>query len=212
MGLWNGWNENSNQSRLTVDRLRVGLEHGHFPMADHSDNIILYSVNWRCLLPIEGIHVSRRLAQKFRQGKFAITTDRCFEKVMRGCIRPEDNWISEELIELYCEAHRRGWAHSCEVWDGEELAGGIYGVTLGTVFSGESMFSRRTDASKIGLHHFLAHLRSLGFTHFDSQFINDHTESLGAYCIEEEEYLDILDKALLSPIEWQNLEILGQSG
>jgi len=212
MGLWDGWSDRTGQRELTIDLLRESLESGHFPMADNVGRIMMYSVNWRCLLPIEGIYVSERLARKIRQRKFSITTDRCFEDVMRGCIRPDDNWITESLINLYTEAHQQGWAHSCEVWDGDELVGGIYGVTLGTVFSGESMFSRRTDASKIALHHFLGHLRAMDFTHFDSQFINEHTESLGAYSIEEEEYLNILENALLKPIQWQNLEILGTSG
>ncbi len=188
---------------ITPAMVRFAYSQGYFPMAESDEGPInWYYPTMRCLMPIEGIRVSRSLARTLKKVPFEVTFDRDFGEVMSSCRRPEDNWISHELIDLYTQIHEEGWAHSCEVWLDGELVGGVYGVAMGSCFCGESMFHRVTDASKVGLFHFVNHLRGLGFTIFDAQFINEHTESLGAYEIPQPEYLARLEVALQNEIQW----------
>ena len=170
----------------------------------------------RCLIPIEGIRVSRSLARKIAKsqilredeavsredGGFSITFDRAFTDVMRACQRPGENWISEEMIAVYSAVHAEGWAHSCEVWQSGSLVAGVYGVAIGGCFCGESKFHRVTDASKVALYHLVNHVRGLGFDIFDSQFINEHTRSLGAYEIPQKEYLRRLKLVVQVKTPW----------
>lgn len=186
-------------------------------MAQGDDGpIYWYTPVLRCLIPIEGIHVSRSLQRKLRKTRvlaagepvpsddsgFVVTFDRAFSEVMRACQRPGENWISEEMINVYTAIHGEGWAHSCEVWQAGQLVGGVYGVAIGACFCGESKFHRATDASKVALLHLVKHLQGLGFEIFDAQFINDHTQSLGAYEIPQEEYVRRLKRVVRKTTSW----------
>src|SRR5690606_25279857 len=128
--------------------------------------------------------------------------DTQFEQVVRGCFRPEDNWLSEHLVRVYTQTFHEGWGHCAEVWDDANLVGGIYGLALGSCFSAESMFHRRTNASKIALWAMVERCRELGFTMFDAQVMNPHLASLGAYEISHSQYLRRLQRALCHSTPW----------
>src|SRR2546423_12062256 len=137
--------------QLTPFLIRYGYRQGAFPMTMEDGTVAWFQPKRRALLPIEGIHVSHSLAKVIRKKKFRISFDTAFESVMRLCLRSEDNWISEEFIQVYTQIHREGWGHSSECWSGDELVGGVYGIALGSCFCAESMFHRHTDASKVAL-------------------------------------------------------------
>src|SRR5262245_19790599 len=144
-----------------------------------------------------GFHVSRRLARTIRTGKFHVTINRAFGDVIRGCAdRPEGSWITRSMIDAYEKLHRFGVAHSVEAWCGDQLAGGLYGVSIAGFFAGESMFTRITDGSKVALAFTVEHLRKRGFQLFDTQFTTEHTKRLGAVDIPRREYLQRLKQAL----------------
>lgn len=173
------------------------------------------SVGWfqpkkRALFPIEGIRVSRSLSRSLRSKRFEVRFDTDFESVMRGCLRPGDNWISEDFIRVYTAIHLEGWAHSAECYQDGVLVGGVYGVEMGNCFCAESMFFRATDASKIALYALVNKCRALGFTLFDAQIMNPHLSSLGAYEVSHEEYMELLNGALANVVRprgiWTNLE------
>lgn len=171
-------------------------------MADDDGQIAWYSSHQRCLFPIEGIRVSRSLERTIRSGKFEVKFDTEFESVMEGCLRPGDNWINEEMIRVYTEAHYEGFAHCGECWQDGKLVGGIYGLAIGSTFSAESMFHRATDASKVALWAMVEKCRELGFTIFDAQILNPHLESLGAYTMPHKEYLRELAVANTKTTPW----------
>jgi leucyl/phenylalanyl-tRNA---protein transferase len=188
---------------VDTDILRQAIKLGLFPMGEeNSDEIGWYRPDLRCLIPIDGIHVSRSLARTLRRHSWRISIDEAFESVMRHCRRPRDNWITPPIIDLYLEAHAEGWAHSLEIWEDQELVGGVYGLHWGGLFAAESKFHLRTDASKVALYHLVHHVRALGCEVFDAQFINDHTASLGAYEIPQSKYLQKLPKLLTKEVEW----------
>jgi leucyl/phenylalanyl-tRNA--protein transferase len=182
-------------------RLLEAYRRGIFPWYDAQTPILWWSPDPRAIFDLDGLHVSRRLARTVRSGKFAVTVDRDFAGVIRGCAdRPAPGvWITPEMIEAYERLHRLGHAHSVEVWHEGELAGGLYGVAVGGLFAGESMFTRVRDASKVALVHVMGRLRERGYRLFDVQFLNDHTESLGAVEIPRREYLARLRRALECP-------------
>ncbi len=182
-------------------RLLEAYRRGIFPWYDAQTPILWWSPDPRAVFELDGLHVSRRLARTVRSGKFTVTVDRDFAGVIRGCAdRPEPGvWITPEMIEAYERLHRLGHAHSVEVWHGGELAGGLYGVAVGGLFAGESMFTRVRDASKVALVHVMGRLRERGYRLFDVQFLNDHTASLGAVEIPRREYLARLRRALECP-------------
>lgn len=156
----------------------------------------------RALFPIEGIRVSHSLRKTIRSEKFEIRFDTAFELVMRGCLRPSGNWISEEFIQVYTAIHYEGWGHSSECWCNGELVGGVYGIAIGGCFCAESMFHRETDASKVALWALVERCRDLGFTLFDAQIMNPHLESLGAFEIDHLEYMARLNVALSIETPW----------
>lgn len=176
-----------------------------FPMADESGRIAWYGTPRRALFPIEGIHISRSFAKFLKHCPFTVTFDKAFRQVIEGCMRPGENWICPEIIEVFCEAHAEGWAHSCEVWEGEQLVGGIYGLAIGRIFSAESMFHRRTNASKVALSAMINQVRSLGFQVFDAQIINPHLASLGAFEISARKYEHLIDANADLPTAWSRL-------
>jgi leucyl/phenylalanyl-tRNA--protein transferase len=167
---------------------------GWFPMSVEGE-IRWFSPDPRGILPLDSVHVSRRLARAFRQGVFRIEVDRAFGEVIRACAADErdpndpGSWIDEEIVESYEALHDRGFAHSIEAWHGDRLAGGLYGVAIGGAFFGESMFHRETNASKIALIALVERLRNRGYVLLDTQWVTPHLEQFGAVEIPRNQYL-----------------------
>lgn len=185
--------------RLTPDLLLQAYAQGIFPMAETRDDPEVFWVDprQRGIVPLDGFHISRTLARQIRRGGFEVTLDRDFESVVAACTERDETWINDVIFELYLTLHGMGYAHSVEVWDGDNvLMGGVYGVTLGAAFFGESMFSRRTGGSKLALAYLVARLDQTGFQLFDTQFITPHLASLGAIEISRAAYQERLAAAL----------------
>lgn len=177
--------------------------HGEDEETPDTPLVLWFSPDPRCVFPLEAEpHWSRSLRRTLRVHPYDVTVDEDFNGVMRMCglTRPEGTWIIPELIAGYNDLHRLGWAHSVEVWEktdaGRELVGGIYGVTVGGTFAGESMFHTRTDCSKIAFASLVTKLRAAGYTTFDVQVQNPHLESLGCVEVRRRQYLGRLDDAL----------------
>ena len=185
-------------SRLDPRLLLQGYATGIFPMADsrNADELFWVEPRNRAIIPLDGFHVSRSLRRTLRSGRFAVTRDRDFAGVIAACADREETWINDELERAMIALHRSGHAHSIEVWHDEELVGGLYGVKLGRAFFGESMFSRRTDASKVALAWLVARLKAGNFSLLDCQFMTEHLASLGAVTIPRETYVALLSAAL----------------
>jgi leucyl/phenylalanyl-tRNA--protein transferase len=183
---------------LSPELLLHGYSIGIFPMAEHRDAPELFWVDpkFRGVFPLDGFHVSRSLARRIRKCGFSVTINQDFAGVVDGCADRADTWINDELRDLYRQIHHTGHAHSLEVWEDDQLVGGVYGVTLGAAFFGESMFSRRTDASKIALAYLVDRLRQTGFQLFDTQFLTAHLASLGAIEIPRTQYRRELEEAI----------------
>jgi leucyl/phenylalanyl-tRNA--protein transferase len=183
---------------ITPDILLRAYAMGIFPMAESRNDGALHWVDprHRGVLPLEGFHISRSLARRLRAGGFTVTADRAFAEVVSTCADREETWISHRIQALYAALHAAGHAHSVEVWQDGRLAGGVYGVTLGAAFFGESMFSRVTDGSKIALAHTVARLRAGGFRLFDTQFLTPHLASLGGIEVPRAAYHRMLAEAL----------------
>jgi leucyl/phenylalanyl-tRNA--protein transferase len=178
--------------------LLQGYATGIFPMADSRDADELFWVEPRnrAILPLNRFHLSRSLRRRIRSGRFDVTHDRDFQAIISACADREETWINAELENAMLALHASGHAHSVEVWSGETLVGGLYGVKLGRAFFGESMFSRMTDASKVALAWLVARLRVGNFTLLDCQFMTEHLASLGAISIPREAYVALLSAAL----------------
>ncbi|MDH3264052.1 MAG: leucyl/phenylalanyl-tRNA--protein transferase [Paracoccaceae bacterium] len=183
---------------LAPEVLLRGYAAGIFPMADSRGKreIFWLDPKRRGILPLEKFHISRSLRRHISQWNYEIRTDTDFAGVVASCADRSDTWISQPIHDAYVALHESGFAHSLEVWEGGELVGGVYGVTLGAAFFGESMFSRRSDASKLALAYLVDRLRLGGFTLFDTQFLTPHLASLGAIEISRAEYHRRLAEAL----------------
>src|SRR6266851_18683 len=183
---------------LSPARLLEAYRRGIFPWYDENLPICWWSPDPRAIFELDRFHVPRRLRRTCRSGPLQVTCNRAFSEVIRGCAdRPgQGTWITQEMMHAYETLHGLGHAHSIEVWSGDQLAGGIYGVAVGGLFAGESMFSRRRDASKVALVHLIDRLREREFQLFDIQFLNEHTARLGAVEIPRREYLERLRAAL----------------
>jgi leucyl/phenylalanyl-tRNA--protein transferase len=182
---------------LTPELLLTAYSRGVFPMAHEDGAVYWHDPDPRALFPLEQIAPNPRALRAFRKAGFTYTHDQCFEDVMQACATERDStWITEEMIAAYAGLHTAGLAHSVEVWQRGALVGGIYGVSIGGAFFGESMFSRVSNASKAAFHELAQHLKKLGFTVFDSQYINDHTRSLGAVEIPRHEFRKALRGAI----------------
>lgn len=183
---------------LTPQILLSGYAQGIFPMAESRDDPEVFWVDprHRGIFPLDQFHISRSLARTIRRGAYEVRINADFEGVLEGCADRDETWINPTIHALYLSLHRMQRAHSLEVWMDGTLAGGVYGVTLGRAFFGESMFSRRRDASKIALAYLVDHLRQTGFTLFDTQFITPHLSSLGAVEIPRAAYQAQLKDAL----------------
>ncbi|QCM09795.1 leucyl/phenylalanyl-tRNA--protein transferase [Agrobacterium tumefaciens] len=195
----------SRNNGITVDILLRAYSAGLFPMADSADDPELFWVEpeIRGIIPLDDFHISKSLAKAIRKKPFEIRFNTAFEAVMAGCAaeapdRPS-TWINATIRKLYTELHQIGHAHSVEAWEGKELVGGLYGVSLGAAFFGESMFSRRTNASKICLVHLVERLRASGFVLLDTQFTTEHLKTFGAIDVPKQEYAKMLDRAVNRP-------------
>ncbi|MEX0349114.1 MAG: leucyl/phenylalanyl-tRNA--protein transferase [Paracoccaceae bacterium] len=189
---------------LSPELLLHGYSIGIFPMAEHREDPEIFWVDpkLRGVFPLDGFHISRSLARRLRRGDYRITIDRAFESVLDGCADRSETWINAELRSHYLTLHQRGNAHSLEVWEGTQLVGGVYGVVLGAAFFGESMFSRRTDASKLALAYLVDRLVQTGFQLFDTQFLTPHLASLGAIEIPRSAYHTALASAVASEADF----------
>jgi leucyl/phenylalanyl-tRNA--protein transferase len=173
------------QMEITPELMLRAYRIGLFPMAESRDARTLYWLDpeMRGVIPLEGFHLPRRLARRVRQAPYRISANTAFAEVIAECAAPRassaDSWINAEIQALFVALHRQGHAHSIEAWQGEALMGGLYGVSLGGAFFGESMFSRADDASKIALVHLVARLRLGGFTLLDAQFQTAHLAQFG---------------------------------
>ena len=171
---------------------------GWFPVASDSESQI---VNWldpeeRAILPLGGLRISRSLARSVRRARLQIRVNHDFSGTIRGCAKRQSTWINEPIVRAFCDLHELGFAHSVETWDGERLVGGLYGLSIGRVFFGESMFNQARDASKIALVHLVARLNVGKFRLLDTQFPSDHLKSLGVEVIPKNEYLKRVFKAV----------------
>ncbi len=178
---------------LTTPRLLEAYRHGIFPWYSEGEPILWWSPDPRMVLFPNEFKVSDSLRKTLRNGRHEVRFDSAFEQVMRACAAPREGangtWIHEEMIAAYCELHRLGYAHSVETWMDGELVGGLYGMALGRMFYGESMFSRRSDASKIALAHLAAQLKKWNFGMIDCQMNTPHLASLGAREIPRKEFI-----------------------
>jgi leucyl/phenylalanyl-tRNA--protein transferase len=187
---------------IAGDLLLAAYASGWFPMADEEGALSWYSPDPRGVIPLDAFHTPARLDRVVRRGTFRIEIDTAFRRVIRACAEAERDrddpgtWISEEIIESYSALHDEGYAHSVEAWQGNRLAGGLYGVAIGGAFFGESMFHQVTDASKVALAALVARLRSRGFVLLDTQWLTEHLRQFGGREIPRPEYLRQLDASL----------------
>ncbi|HEY1583544.1 MAG TPA: leucyl/phenylalanyl-tRNA--protein transferase [Chthoniobacterales bacterium] len=184
---------------IDPDLLLHAYRLGVFPMAMEDGEIRWFSPDPRAILPLETFHIPHGLKRERRTRPIEIRIDTAFEEVMRACAERAETWINQEIIESYVHLHRLGWAHSVEAWSPDELAGGLYGVAIGGVFFGESMFHRATGASKIALWALVEHLRARRFTLLDTQWLTPHLEQFGAKEISRPLYLHLLNEAVDLP-------------
>ncbi len=223
----------TNPPQLTAKSLVWGYCHGYFPMQDpKSGQIEWYSADPRGIIHLHSFHCPKSLARRYRSGRFAFTTNLCFTRVMQECAQAPRStpgaWIAPEMIRAYTQLHKHDMAHSIEAWLpadtthsirdrdtahiqplGESktphiLVGGLYGVHLGSIFFGESMFHRATDASRVSLVHLVAHLKSQNFSLLEIQAVNEHTFQFGSQSIPGEQYLELLEAGLNTQAKWQS--------
>ena len=189
---------------LMLRAYRVGL----FPMAETRTGQRLYWLDpeQRGILPLDGFHLPRRLMRSVLAGTYQVTANQAFARVITGCAAAapgrEDTWINTDIERLFIELHRQGHAHSIESWDNGVLVGGLYGVSLGGVFFGESMFSNARDASKVALVHLVARMRLGGYTLLDTQFVTSHLAQFGAVEVPRDAYKAMLASAVQHQATW----------
>lgn len=188
---------------LSVPRLLEAYRHGIFPWFSEGEPILWWSPDPRMVMFPSEFRISRSLGKTLRKGAYEVRCDTAFEQVMRACAAPRDDhagtWIHEDMIQAYCALHELGFAHSVETWMDGELAGGLYGMAIGRMFYGESMFSRRTDASKIALAHLARQLELRRFGMIDCQMKTPHLASLGAREIPRAEFVARLKRLIDLP-------------
>lgn len=205
---------------LSPTTLLRAYKDGVFPWFNEGDPILWWSPDPRAVIELQsvgnaeseygGLHVSHRLARTIRSGKFQVTINQCFARVMRSCGEQRDGgtWVTEEMLAAYTEMHRLGQAHSVETWYGDKLAGGIYGLAIGGLFAAESMFYRVTDGSKVALAALVSRLKERKFVLMDVQMKTPHTERMGAVNVTRTEYLRRLRKA----VQMTNVSFVDRQG
>ena len=187
---------------LTPELIIRAYQAGIFPMAEDASSSDLFWVSpqHRGIIPLDAFHVSKSLRKRLKQHPFAVRIDTDFDATIEGCATAgtdrDSTWINPTIRKLYGQLFERGVCHTVEVWDGDELAGGLYGLSIGAAFFGESMFHRKTDASKIALVHLVERLRAGGYRLLDTQFVTDHLRTFGGIEIPREEYEGRLADAL----------------
>lgn len=170
---------------------------GYFPWPHEAEEYLWFSPDPRAIIPVGGLHLSRRLARTIRAGRFTVTLDKAFTRVLAGCAdRPEGSWVTPAYAAGYTSLHEHGWAHSVEVWHEGRLAGGLYGIRVANMFGAESMFHRVTDASKIAMVALMQWVEREAITLVDVQVTTPHTVRMGAIEISRADYLSRLDRAL----------------
>jgi leucyl/phenylalanyl-tRNA--protein transferase len=200
-------------SAITPEVLLRAYSCGIFPMAESADDPTLFWVEpeMRGVIPLDGFRVSSRLGRTVRSDAFTVTVDTAFKAVIAGCAAPQpgrdDTWINARIRDLYIWLHELGHGHSVEVWRDDELVGGLYGVSLGRAFFGESMFHRARDASKVALVHLVARLITGRFVLLDAQYVTEHLRSFGAIEIPRRRYRTLLDKATKGEADFRKLPV-----
>lgn len=194
--------------KLSADDLIYGYVNGIFPMADADGTLYWYAPDPRAVIPIDTYKPAKSLRPVLNRNQFEIRINTAFTDVMRGCSLPRSDddsvWISDEIIDAYTELHHMGLAHSVETYSDNRLVGGLYGVSLGSAFFGESMFNRVSNASKVAFHHLILILRQQEFTLLDTQFINDNVRRYGAIEIPKADYLKQLRTALRQKTQFES--------
>jgi len=189
---------------LSVDRLLLAYRSGIFPWT--VSPVSWWSPDPRAIIELEQLHVSASLKKVLRKGIFQVTTNRAFSQVIRNCAtrggEPAETWITEEFIQAYTRLHELGHAHSVEVWRTGELVGGVYGVAIGGLFAGESMFHRASNGSKVALAHLVEHLRHRQFRLFDIQMLTPVTRQMGGIAIPQNQYLERLEQAVTAQCQF----------
>jgi leucyl/phenylalanyl-tRNA--protein transferase len=204
-------NRDSASSEITPEVLLRAYACGIFPMAESIDDPTLFWVEpeLRGIIPLGGFNVSSRLARTVRSDVFTVSVNTAFKAVIAGCAEPapgrDNTWINTRIRDLYTALHDLGHCHSVEVWDGDQLVGGLYGVGLGGAFFGESMFHRSRDASKVALVHLVARLLAGGFTLLDTQFVTEHLRTFGAIEVPRRRYRMLLDDAVKEAADFTRL-------
>ena len=194
---------------LPIDIVLNAYCNGYFPMGDEGGEAGWYRPEHRAVMPFRNLHVARKLRRLVLKQPYDIRVDTAFDDVIAGCAENRiGQWITGDIQSLFAELHKAGFAHSIECWKGDELAGGIYGLAIGSAFCAESMFSRESNASKVALIHLCARLARGGFTLLDCQILNDHTQRLGAAEISGAAYLTLLQSAIQAPADF----LLSESG
>jgi leucyl/phenylalanyl-tRNA---protein transferase len=182
---------------LTIERVLEAYASGVFPMAVPEAKVVTWHhPDPRAVIPLDSFHLPRRLARTMRQGRLEVTYDRAFPEVMRGCAAGRPVWIGPEFHRVYGELHRRGQAHSVEVWQEGALVGGLYGVHLGGAFFAESKFHRVTDASKVAVAGLVQRLNERGFLLLEVQYLTEHLAQFGTHEVSDHEYQRRLRRAL----------------
>lgn len=190
---------------LRAERLLEAYRHGIFPWYNEGQPILWWSPDPRAVLFLDDLKISRSLRKTLRRGVYSVTLDTHFRQVVEACSAPRANadtpgtWIHPEMINAYNELHHMGYAHSVEVWKDDELVGGLYGVSLGGAFFGESMFNRRTDASKVALIYLVRQLQHWQFDFIDAQISSEHLSSLGAVELRRNRFITLLNRSLENP-------------
>ena len=203
----------SASSEITPEVLLRAYACGIFPMAESAEDPTLFWVEpeMRGVIPLDGFRISSRLARTVRSDAFTVTVNTAFKAVIAGCASPqpgrEDTWINKRIRDLYIGLHELGHAHSVEVWENDDLVGGLYGVSLGRAFFGESMFHRARDSSKVALVHLVARLITGGFELLDTQYVTEHLRSFGAVEVSRRRYTALLDKAIRGEANFQKLPL-----
>lgn len=187
---------------LTPEQLLLAYSHGYFPMAEtqDSDELLWFSPDPRGVLPVEGFNIPRGLARFMKTHPFTVKVDSDFHGTITACAeinaKRTETWINPEIIALYCALHHMGHAHSVETWRDGKLVGGLYGVSIGGAFFGESMFSREAEASKVALVTLAGLLHEAGYSLLDTQYVNPHLEQFGIIAMPKRTYMRKLEKAL----------------
>src|SRR6478752_542217 len=198
---------------ITPEVLLKAYACGIFPMADSADDPALYWIEpeMRGIIPLDRFHMPSRLVRTVRSDRFTVTLNRDFDGVLEGCAEPQPDrprtWINARIRGLYRKLYDRRHCHSLEVYDGDALVGGLYGVTLGRAFFGESMFHRARDASKVALVHLVARLITGGFELLDTQYVTEHLRSFGAVEVSRRRYTSLLDKAIRGEANFHKLPL-----